>query len=284
MKKKIGIAVKAKADALEKAVQLEKWLKERGVEVVFKPNTPPLLEGNLKDDKPRAAKDISCVVSLGGDGTFLSAVHWVNNSGVPVLGINMGNVGFLTEAPKEQLFSIMERVLSDNYSIEKRMLLTATVFRDKNKVASHTVLNDVVVNIGTLARITHLDAYVDDNYLATFKGDGIIVSTPTGSTAYSIAAGGPIIYPQLETIMITPICPFTTTNRSIVLPDSVTVKIKIRKKNSDTFLTLDGQIGLSISDEDTVIVKRAVHDLNMVRVQEQRFFDVLNTKLKWNSA
>jgi len=283
MKKKIGIAVKAKADAQDKAIQLEEWLKERGVKVVFKPNTLPPREGDLKYDRPKVPEDLYCVVSLGGDGTFLSAVHWVNDSGVPVLGINMGNIGFLTEAPKEQLFSVMERVLSGNYTIEKRMLLTATVFRGDKKLASHTVLNDVVVNIGALARIAHLDAYIDDDYLATFKGDGIIVSTPTGSTAYSIAAGGPIVYPQLESIMITPICPFATTNRSIILPDSVTVKIRIRKKNSETFLTLDGQIGLSISDKDAVMVKRAVYDLNMIKVQGQKFFEVLNTKLKWNS-
>ncbi len=282
--KRIGIVVKAHKEAVDKADKLATWLKGKGIKVLTRKNIPAPITSRhcLVENIDKAPSDLSCIVVLGGDGTFISAVRWIQDTGIPVLGVNLGAFGFLTEAPVDQLFPVMKEVINENFSTEERILLSAKVVRDGEDVACQTVLNDVVVNKEALARIAHIHAYVDNDYLTTFKADGLIVSTPTGSTAYSLSAGGPIIYPSLNTITLTPICPFTLINRPLILPDNVTVKIKVDEGDSNIFLTFDGQVGLHVTCQDAIIVQKAPHTIHMIKIPGQSYYDVLKAKLSWS--
>jgi NAD+ kinase len=236
----------------------------------------------LVENIPKAEEDFSAIVILGGDGTFLSAVRWVQDTGIPILGVNLGAFGFLTETPVDELFPVMEKVITHDYTTEERILLSAQVVRDDEEIAQQIVLNDVVVNKGALARIAHIVTYVDDHYLTTFKADGLVVATPTGSTAYSLSAGGPIIYPSLKTIILTPICPFTLINRPLIVSDKVAIKIKIEEKDSDIYVTFDGQVGLSITGRDTITVTKAAHTIRVIRATGRSYYDMLKEKLRWS--
>ncbi|MBW2318052.1 MAG: NAD(+) kinase [Desulfobacterales bacterium S7086C20] len=282
--KRIGIVVKAQEEAIEKANQLESWLKEKGLEVLTRQNIPAPITSNhcLIKNIDKAPSDLSCIIVLGGDGTFISAIRWIQDTMIPVLGVNLGAFGFLTEASAERIFPIMEEIINADYVTEERILLSAEVLRQGKTVACQTVLNDVVVNKEALARIAHIHVYVDDDYLTTFKADGLIVATPTGSTAYSLSAGGPIVHPCLKTIILTPICPFTLINRPLMLPDTVTIKINVEKRDSNIFLTFDGQVGLHITHQDTIIVKKAPHTINMIKIPEQNYYELLKSKLSWS--
>ena len=281
--KKIGIVVKDQKETVEKAKELEGWLKAKGIGVLTRQNIPAPITSKecLVENIPRAPLDLCCIVVLGGDGTFLSAIRWIQDTGIPVLGVNLGDFGFLTEASADQLFPIMEDVINDACTTEERILLSAQVWRDGEGIACQTVLNDVVVNKEALARIAHIRTYINDDYLTTFKADGLIVSTPTGSTAYSLSAGGPIIYPSIETIILTPICPFTLTNRSLILPDTATIKIKLDERDSNVFLTFDGQVGLHVTYQDSIVIQKAPHTIHMIRPPGLSYYDVLKTKLRW---
>ncbi|MBW2645262.1 MAG: NAD(+)/NADH kinase [Deltaproteobacteria bacterium] len=277
---KIGLVVQRKPKTEKLAHEVTEWLKERGIEVVVEQDI--LAISDLTSPFPKAPSDLSCVISFGGDGTFLGAVHWIQDSRIPVLGINMGSLGFLTEVSRGQIFPILEEMLAGSYVIEKRMLLTASVIRDGREVMAQTLLNDVVINKGMLARMAHIYTTIDDLYLTTFKADGLIIATPTGSTAYSLSAGGPIVYPTLSNIVITPICPFTLTNRPLILPDHVVIKAKVGDRDFGSFLTLDGQVGSDITSEDTVVIRKAPHTLHIIQTREYNYFEVLKTKLRWS--
>ena len=281
--KKIGIFVKDQQEAIDKAGELETWLKSKGIEVFTKQNVPAPITSKecLVENIPRAPSDLSCVVVLGGDGTFLSAIRWIQDTGVPILGVNLGAFGFLTESSANRLFPIMEDIISGTFTTEERILLSAKVLRDGEAVTCQTVLNDVVINKEALARIAHIKTSIDDYYLTTFKADGLIVATPTGSTAYSLSAGGPIVHPSLKTIILTPICPFTLTNRPLILPDTVIVKIELDERDSNVFLTFDGQVGLEVTHEDSVVIQKASHTIHMLRPSGLRYRDVLKAKLRW---
>jgi NAD+ kinase len=281
--KKIGIFIKDQEEAIDKAGKLETWLKSKGIEVFTKQNVPAPITSKecLVENIPRAPSDLSCVVVLGGDGTFLSAIRWIQDTGVPILGMNLGAFGFLTESSANRLFPIMEDIISGNFTTEERILLSAKVLRDGEAVTCQTVLNDVVINKEALARIAHIKTSIDDYYLTTFKADGLIVATPTGSTAYSLSAGGPIVHPSLKTIILTPICPFTLTNRPLILPDTVIVKIELDERDSNVFLTFDGQVGLEVTHEDSIVIQKASHTIRMLRPSGLRYRDVLKAKLRW---
>ena len=281
--KKIGIVVKDQEETIEKAKELESWLKAKGIDVFTRQNIPAPITSKecLVENIPKAPSDLCCIVVLGGDGTFLSAIRWIQDTGIPVLGVNLGDFGFLTEASADQLYPIMEDVINDACITEERILLSAQVLREDKELACQIVLNDVVVNKEALARIAHIRTYIDDDYLTTFKADGLIVSTPTGSTAYSLSAGGPIIYPSIETIILTPICPFTLTNRCLILPDTATIKIRLDERDSNVFLTFDGQVGLHVTYQDTIVIHKAPHTINMIRPPGLSYYDVLKTKLRW---
>lgn len=263
------------------AVELCKWLEER--------NCLPLLEAHLARHlgcEGIAAEDIALradmVVVLGGDGTLISTARIIGERDIPILGVNLGSLGFLTEIALNELYPALAKCLAGNFRVSERIMLRAVVERDGRETASHLVLNDVVINKGALARIVDLKTKVNRLDLATFKADGLIISTPTGSTGYSLSAGGPIINPSMNCIVITPICPHTLTNRPIVIDDGSVVEITVSSLNDeDIFLTLDGQVGLELRSSDRIHVSRASHTAKLVMSEERDYFAVLRTKLKW---
>jgi NAD+ kinase len=281
--KTIGLVVKADAKASEKADELQRWLESKGIEVIRKKTTAPGRKNTRKVPKSAPA-DLFCVFVLGGDGTFLSAVRWIGNSNIPVLGFKFGEVGFMAEIAEESLFSAAEMILKKEFALKPRMRLDVQVKREGQIVAHETVLNDVVINKGALARLARIDTYIDESYLTTYTADGLIIATPTGSTAYSLAAGGPVIHPEVPGIVMTPICPHTLTNRPLILPEDVSIKIKLDKESSDMMLTFDGQVGLDINGRDEILVAKGRRPIHIMRIPGLQYFDILKAKLNWSGG
>jgi NAD+ kinase len=281
--KKLGLVVKRDPRVMRKADGLETWLINRGCQVARKTSDSPNCEYRNCDPEP-APPDLDCVVVLGGDGTFLSAVRWLGDQQAPLLGIKFGQVGFLAEASEELLFNAVESILDKPFATRPRMRLRADVWRGSEKVASEVVLNDVVINKGALARLAHIKTYVNDGFLTDYRADGLIVATPTGSTAYSLAAGGPIIYPTVHGILMTPICPFTLTNRPLIVPDDAVIKIQLAEKSADIILTFDGQVGLPIDEQNTIVVSKDPLPVNTIVLPDRDFFDALKVKLRWSGS
>ena len=281
--KKVGLFVKKDKKAAKKADEFESWLKNKKIKVVRKESSPPEIHSPA-NNKISAPRDLACLFVLGGDGTFLSAARWIGDLSIPVLGIKFGEIGFLAETAANNLISAAEKILNNDYTISRRMRLDVQVVRNGETIVSDTVLNDIVINRGALARLANIEAYIDDHYLTTFKADGLIVATPTGSTAYSLGAGGPVVHPDVPGIIITPICAFTLTNRPLIISDSITIRLKLEKKAADIMLTFDGQEGLDITHKDTIIVQKAPHPLNMITLPGQHYFDVLKAKLRWSGG
>lgn len=278
----IGIIAKHTEErAVEVVSNLASWIGERKKNIVLDRETASVLrvdEGILRSRLPEMS-DI--IVAIGGDGTLLSAARVVGTSGVPILAVNMGSLGFITDITLEDLYPVLESVLSGDFEYDERMMLVCHIHRLGERVANYTVLNDVVINKGALAKIIDIQTFVDDLYLTTFKADGLIISTPTGSTAYSMSAGGPIVYPNMQCILITPICPHTLTNRPLVLPDTKVVKAELTTRETDILLTLDGQVGFGLREDDIIEVKKSESPLKLIKTPFKDFFDVLRTKLKW---
>ena len=281
--KKIGIFVKADSKAGRKADELEKWLNTQGVSAIRKENRPFEL-AHRNNRKNSASPDLFCVFVLGGDGTFLSAVRWIGDQNIPILGIKFGDIGFLAETSEESLISAADVVLKKEFSTETRIRLIVRVVRDEKDRACETVLNDVVINRGALARLANIDTYIDEHYLTTYRADGLIVATPTGSTAYSVAAGGPIIHPAVPGIIMSPICPFTLTNRPLIIPDTAGISIRLEEKSSDIMLTFDGQEGLEIDGRDTIMIKKGKYPVTMIKLPGQNYYDILKSKLNWSGG
>lgn len=281
---KIGIVTKLnKPEAIEETKRLLEWLKEKGLEVFIDRDLALKIGFEKGYDKNEVPELIDFLVVLGGDGTFLSAARLVGVKEVPILGVNLGSLGFLTEITRDELYSVMEMVLEGKFECEERMMLLVKVTRWGEEVASYTVLNDAVINKGTLARIIDLETKVDGEYITTYRADGLIISTPTGSTAYSLSAGGPIIYPSLNSIVISPICSFTLTIRPLVLPKDVSIEVTLKTRESDILLTLDGQVGFPLRIEDVVKINKAERNLHLVKSPTRSYFEVLREKLKWGS-
>ena len=281
--KKVGLFVKKDKRAAKRADEFELLLKNKGIEVVRKESSAPGIHSPA-NNKISAPRDLSCLFVLGGDGTFLSAVRWIGDLSIPVLGIKFGEIGFLAETAAKNLISAAEKILANDFTISRRMRLDVKVVRGNETIVRDTVLNDIVINRGALARLANIETYINDHYLTTFRADGLIVATPTGSTAYSLGAGGPVIHPDVPGIIITPICAFTLTNRPLIIPDSITIRLKLEKKATDIMLTFDGQEGLEITHKDTIMVRKSSHPLNMITLPEQHYFDVLKAKLRWSGG
>ena len=281
--KKIGLVVKQDAEARKQAEKLQVWLKSKNVQVLRKDITFPN-GSQSKNRYPFAPPELYAVFVLGGDGTFLSAVRWIGDQKIPILGVKFGDVGFLAETTEEGLLTVAEAVLAGEFITKPRMRLLVRVHRDGKEIAGETVLNDVVINRGALARLAHIRTYVDEHYLTEYRADGLIISTPTGSTAYSLAAGGPIIHPEVDSILLSPICPFTLTNRPLIVPDSVSIKIVLAKGSSDILVTFDGQAGLEIDERDTIIIRRDRHPIHAITLPDHDYFDLLKTKLRWGGG
>ena len=220
-------------------------------------------------------------IVLGGDGTLLSVARRTNQRQVPILGVNLGRLGFLTETTASELLGTLERVLQGDFAVEQRSLLETTWTRAGEQMGVFQVLNDVVINKGALARMIDLEAWVDQQYLCTYKADGLIVATPTGSTAYSLSAGGPIIDPAVGVVVLTPICPHTLTNRPIILSDQTAIHIILQTSEEDVILTLDGQEGHPLKGGDRVSIKRSGISVSLIKSPNRTYFDVLRNKLRW---
>jgi NAD+ kinase len=279
--KKIGIICKTGITEPSEILKgLLPWLRQKNCEAYVDMETASILniEGFLRSEIPSL---VDIMVVLGGDGTMLSVCRLVGDKGVPILGVNIGGLGFLTEVHKDELYEFFESVLAGECPIEERIMLTTCVHRHDECIAEYIVMNDVVVNKGALARIIDLETYINHVYVTTFKADGLIVSTPTGSTAYALSAGGPILYPTLSSIVLAPICPHTLTNRPIVLPDEVVIEIILRSQTEDVFLTLDGQVGFSLRMNDIVEVRKSPFKTKLLTPCKKDYFQILRTKLKW---
>jgi NAD+ kinase len=281
--KKIGLVVKSDAKANKKAAELKQWLRSRKIEIVRK-KTVESGQKNAAGSPPPDPSDLDCIFVLGGDGTFLSAVRWIGDQDIPILGIKFGEVGFLAEIAEENLYKAAERVLKGDFILRPRMRLSVKVSRQNKTLAQETVLNDVVINRGALARLAHIETYINDHYLTTYSADGLIVATPTGSTAYSLAAGGPVIHPAVPGIILTPICPFTLTNRPLIVPESANIKIRLTKGSSDIILTFDGQKGLEINDRDKIEIQKGPLPIQLITLPDRQYFDILKNKLKWSGG
>lgn len=281
--KTVGLVVKPDPLAESKADELEKWFTAKQVKVVRRHYTKT---GGTQQqpDTDTAPSDLFCVFVLGGDGTFLSAARWIGDQDIPMLGIKFGDLGFLAEIAEESLFDVAEIILKNNFDTRRRSRLEVKVIRDQQEIACETVLNDIVINKGALARLANIQTYINGHYLTTYKSDGLIVATPTGSTAYSLAAGGPIVHPAVCGMVMTPICPFTLTNRPLIVPDTVTIEIRLAKHASDIMVTFDGQVGMGIDERDTIIVKTSPHPLRIIIMPDRHYFDVLKAKLRWSGS
>lgn len=258
------------------------WLQAR--------NCLPLLESHLANligypngiSEEEIREQAELVVVLGGDGTLISVARLFSGKDVPIVGVNLGSLGFLTEITVDELYPLLEYCLKGDPRVSERMMLEVIVCRDGKEIEKTHVLNDMVINKGALARIVDLDTKINRHFLTKFKADGLIVSTPTGSTGYSMSAGGPIIHPVMSCIVITPICPHTLTNRPIVVTDDSIITITIVSAYDEkVFLTLDGQVGFRLMQGDSIEVRRALKTTSLVMSRERDYFEILRTKLKW---
>jgi NAD+ kinase len=273
----VGIVAKPNhIEAGKTAAELSDWLRARGVDRVFEPNAD--IQRRNGEQLPR---DVDLVVVLGGDGTMISTARLIGELDVPIIGVNYGSLGYLTDLRIEEMFPAIEAFLAGDYTIDRRVMLEAEHRRDGVAKGKGRVLNDVVINKSALALIIDIDVHLDGQFVNTFRADGLIVSTPTGSTAYNLSAGGPIIFPTMNAVVITPICPFTLTNRPIVVPDSAKIEVSVQNVNEGVVLTLDGQTGFELSAGDTVTVRKSPTAFNMVAPANRNYFEVLRDKLKW---
>ena len=280
--KRIGIFAKRHhKDAVRLAEQVIAWLAERRIEVFVDEPLADAMVGVTGYPGQEIPPLVDMVIVLGGDGTLLSVARLIGDLRTPILGVNLGSLGFLTEITQSELFPVLEQVASGDYFVSERMRLLAVIRRQGNEVARYRVLNDVVINKGALARIIDMETWVDDDYLTTFKADGLIVSTPTGSTGYNLSAGGPIIYPGNHCHVISPICPHTLTNRPIVVSDEATIRIAIKSQDQDVVFTADGQEGMHLQCGDVVELRKSNHCTLLIKSPSKDYFQVLRTKLRW---
>lgn len=278
----IGIIAKNNIEEpFEITKKLSNWLKERGVEVYVEKELGKKIRHPNSIDRREIPKLVDVILVFGGDGTFLGVAREACKYGTPILGINLGGLGFLTEVTVDELYPMMERIIDGDYEVEDRQMLITSIRRGKKNIGTYEVLNDVVINKGALARIIDLAIYIEDSHVTTYKADGIILATPTGSTAYSLSAGGPIVHPGIPVTIITPICPHTLTNRPLVVSSEMKVEIKVTTQEPDTYLTLDGQIGLRLKTGDLIEVKRTDTSVKLIKSPFRDFFSILKTKLMW---
>jgi NAD+ kinase len=270
-------------EGAEIAAGLGRWLAKRGVEVAFDEDTARAL--GRKDGVPRGTlpRGTDLALVAGGDGTLLSVARAAAPLGVPILAVNFGGLGFLTELQPDELHAALARVLRGGGAIEERRMLRVRHTSRRKLVGEHCVLNDVVITKSALARMITLDVRVDGDEVATYTSDGLIVSTPTGSTAYNLSAGGPILDPRVEAMVVTPICPHTMTYRPLVIPGTVRVDVVLRTAHEAAYLTLDGQVGFPLRAGDLVSVDGKTLPVRLLRVAERSYFQVLRRKLRWGA-
>jgi NAD+ kinase len=281
--KRIGIVAKTdRQEARTVVPQLLEWCRARGVQPLCEKETAGLCPDAAVATamRPELPAQVDLLLVLGGDGTLLSMARLVGDLGVPILGVNLGGLGFLTALTVDELFPALEAYLDDGLVIEERMMLAATVSRQGERLSEYVALNDMVITKSAMSRIIRLEVAVDGQLATGYRADGLIISTPTGSTAYSLSAGGPIVFPTMDAVVLTPICSHTLTNRPIVLPGSQRIEVTLLT-DQDVMLTADGQVGFALKPLDTVEVRRAAARIRLLRFPQKHFFSVLRTKLKW---
>src|SRR4030042_4196709 len=275
--KKIRLVVKNNSFAYQEALKIKTWLeKEKGLGVQWEEQ-----EESSNRERPPFPEELDLVVVLGRGGPLLKAARLYGHQEAPILGVNLGGLGFLTEIGLEELHPLFEKILRGEYQTENRMVLAGQIIRDKEDLPAVPFLNDAVINKGALARIIDIETSIGGQFLTSYRGDGLIVATPTGSTAYNLSAGGPILHPSLKTILLTPICPFTLTNRPIILQDDAVIDIRLVSKVSEVWLTFDGQVGYPLKAGDLVGVQKTVKSIHLIKSPFKNYFEILRTKLKW---
>ena len=270
----VGIVAKKQELRVRRVMnEIVQWLLDHNVEVLVEPETEDASADFI-------STEMDAVIVLGGDGTLLRAARLVGERGVPIVGINLGSRGFLTEVRMDERHAALEAMLDGRYVIEERGMLRIDVSRDESTLSRYLALNDAVINKGALSRLIELEICIGEQPAIFTRSDGLIISTPTGSTAYSLAAGGPIVYPTLEAIVIASICPQSLTNRPLVMPDRQELRVRLMR-GRDVMLTVDGQVGMSLRPNDCIRLSRAGAPLKLLLPFRKRFFDILSEKLQW---
>ncbi|MBZ5501672.1 MAG: NAD(+)/NADH kinase [Acidobacteriia bacterium] len=278
-----GIICKPVRDMVSSVVPpLIAWLRERKIDVLVDKETQECLD----PAQPSVARDalaekVDLLIMLGGDGTLLSAARALHGHNVPILAVNLGGLGFLTSVTLDEMYPLLEQVIAGKHRTSERMMLDAEIHRAGHATEHQTALNDAVANKATLARMLDFDVYVDRNHVGRYRADGLIIATPTGSTAYSLAAGGPIIDPELDAFVITPICPHMLTNRPLVVPDTAQIEVDFAAAEEPVYVTLDGQIGFQLYPRDRIRVAKSPHRVILVRPPNKTYFEILRSKLRW---
>ncbi|HEV3278592.1 MAG TPA: NAD(+)/NADH kinase [Terriglobia bacterium] len=282
MIKSVGITSKPnKPEVREIVPPMMTWLGERGVEVLIDRETAACLGGAVAGiPRPQLAAAVDLVIVLGGDGTFLATARALEGRPVPVLAVNLGGLGFLTVVTRDEIYPALEAALEGRVRTESRVQIEASVIRNGLQVCSSVALNDVVLNKGAIARVLDFDVRADEQFISTYKADGLIISTPTGSTAYSLAAGGPVVAPDVGAFIITPICAHTLTNRPIVLRDNVTIEVAV-KTDESVYVTVDGQEAIEVYAGDRVRMRKAGSTVEVIHALDKSYYDILRQKLKW---
>jgi NAD+ kinase len=282
--KRIGILAKDIPRAAAAARKLGTWLSGRGRKVVLDERTAAALgvRGCRLQDLPGL---VDMIIVLGGDGTLLSAARAVAEArrNVPIFGVNLGSLGFMAEVSLDELYASLGQALAGKLETVERMMLTAAVIRNGRRISGYTVLNDAVVSKGTIARMVSLEVEVDGDFLTAIRADGLILATPTGSTAYSLSAGGPIVHPAVHCFVLTPICPHTLTNRPIAIPDDSVVRVKLLSESEGVSLSLDGQVMAPLLRNDVVEVRKARRRIKIIKHPTKDYYEILRTKLKWGN-
>ena len=283
--KSIGILTKPKfPEAMSTLQDVVRWLRARSIDVVLDKTSAILLGEQAAYQEVSLARKADVLLVLGGDGTMLNAARLAGERGIPILGVNMGGLGFLTEVRLESLYPSLERVFANDFVLDERLMLRTHIHRPGETIAQGAVLNDVVINKGTLARMIELRIAIQGRFVTNMRGDGLIISSPTGSTAYSLSAGGPIIDPAVQSLILTPICPHTLTHRPLIVPGNTEIEVTLTSKDDGAMATLDGQVGVAIAQGDTVVIQTSEQRTRLIRFPESNYYDVLREKLKWGDG
>jgi NAD+ kinase len=283
--KSIGILIKPKFPEVKGTLRdVVAWLRARNVNVILGETSATLLgeQGGYRDAQLSSKADVLLV--LGGDGTMLNAARLAAERSIPILGVNMGGLGFLTEVRLENLYPSLERVFANDYVLDERLMLRTHIHRDGETIAQGVVLNDVVISKGTLGRMIELKIAIEGRFVTNLRSDGLIVSSPTGSTAYSLSAGGPIIDPAVQSLILTPVCPHTLTHRPLIVPGKDKIDLTLTSTDAGAMATLDGQVGVPITQGDTVTIQTSENRTRLIRFPESNYYDVLREKLKWGDG
>lgn len=286
--RRVGVVVKPnQPEALKTTCHLVEWLDAHGVHLV---GTPELDRARIEAETgcplevvepEKLAASVELIVVLGGDGTMIGTSRMIGDYDVPVVGINYGTLGYLAEFRVEEMFTALESIFKGDYRIDTRVRLAVDLVCGEEILMHSRVLNDVVINKSALARIIELEAFMNGQLISSFRADGLIISTPTGSTAYNLSAGGPVVYPSMNALVITPICPFTLSDRPIVVPDDALIELGLRTPNEEVVLTLDGQVGIPIQTKHRVRIRKSLTTFKIVQPKNRNYFEVLREKLRW---